>query len=192
MNRSMWMGIVCAALCGTAFGATSVVVDSGSRELAASENTSGYTFDIRDGATLRLPATQGDFDIQFYMIATNGTDTIDCSAVTGDRALHEWRPRPQRQHTCRQGQGQRRRGVRCRVCGVQLFRLALHLTAAGKWIGEIQGEILLYSTTLTDDVRNGISTYLMGKWLGFLPEGYSDSGKLYLDVHPNGAMIIFK
>ena len=84
MNRSMWMGIVCAALCGTAFGATSVVVDSGSRELAASENTSGYTFDIRDGATLRLPATQGDFDIQFYMIATNGTDTIDCSAVTGN------------------------------------------------------------------------------------------------------------
>ena len=83
MNRSTWTGIVCAALCGTAFGATSVVVDSGSRELAVSENTDGYTFDVRDGAALRLPATQGDFDIQFYLIATNGTGTIDCSAVTG-------------------------------------------------------------------------------------------------------------
>ena len=47
-------------------------------------------------------------------------------------------------------------------------------TVKGSWVGEVQGEILLYSTALSDEVRDGINAYLMGKWLGRLPAGYVD------------------
>ena len=39
---------------------------------------------------------------------------------------------------------------------------------------EIIGEFVLYSTTQTPTVREGISAYLMKKWLGKLHEGFSD------------------
>lgn len=38
----------------------------------------------------------------------------------------------------------------------------------------ILGEIILYSTALEDDVRAGIEAYLMKKWLGKLPAGFTD------------------
>ncbi len=40
--------------------------------------------------------------------------------------------------------------------------------------GEILGEILLYDREVTGDERLGIEAYLMGKWLGWLPDGSSD------------------
>ena len=43
--------------------------------------------------------------------------------------------------------------------------------------GEIIGEMLFYSTELSDGVVKGIEAYLMGKWLGRLPDGYADIRK---------------
>ena len=40
--------------------------------------------------------------------------------------------------------------------------------------GEIIGEVLLYGTELSDDQVKGIEAYLMGKWIGLLPDGYAD------------------
>ena len=40
--------------------------------------------------------------------------------------------------------------------------------------GEIFGEILLYDRVVSGDERTRIEAYLMGKWLGRLPEGCSD------------------
>lgn len=40
--------------------------------------------------------------------------------------------------------------------------------------GEIQGEIVLFRTELQDVDRRGVEAYLMQKWLGFVPDGYSD------------------
>lgn len=40
--------------------------------------------------------------------------------------------------------------------------------------GEIIGEVLLYSTALEDEAVKGIEAYLMGKWLGRLPDGFAD------------------
>ena len=45
---------------------------------------------------------------------------------------------------------------------------------AGK--GAVIGEILYYSTPLADDVVSGLEAYLMKKWLGRLPDGFSDVG----------------
>ena len=47
-------------------------------------------------------------------------------------------------------------------------------TENGKKFGEIIGEVLLYNTALSDDQVKGIESYLMGKWIGCLPEGYAD------------------
>ena len=44
----------------------------------------------------------------------------------------------------------------------------------GRKYGEIIGEILLYSTALSDGQVKGIEAYLMGKWIGRLPAGYAD------------------
>ena len=44
----------------------------------------------------------------------------------------------------------------------------------GQGNNEIIGEFVLYSTTQTASVRDGISAYLMKKWLGKLREGFSD------------------
>ena len=49
-----------------------------------------------------------------------------------------------------------------------------HNSEKGAKNGEIIGEVLLYSTELTDDQVKGIEAYLMGKWIGRLPEGYAD------------------
>ncbi len=38
----------------------------------------------------------------------------------------------------------------------------------------ILGEVLFYSDALSDEVRGGIESFLMKKWLARLPEGYSD------------------
>ena len=43
--------------------------------------------------------------------------------------------------------------------------------------GEIIGELLLYSSELSDNAVKGIEAYLMGKWLGRLPDGYADIRK---------------
>ena len=40
--------------------------------------------------------------------------------------------------------------------------------------GEVLGEILLYNQVLTGTDRLAVEAYLMGKWCGTLPEGYSD------------------
>lgn len=40
--------------------------------------------------------------------------------------------------------------------------------------GEIIGEVLFYDREVTGAERLGIEAYLMGKWLGWLPAGYSD------------------
>ena len=40
--------------------------------------------------------------------------------------------------------------------------------------GEIMGEVLFYDRAVTGAERLGIEAYLMCKWLGWLPEGYSD------------------
>ena len=45
---------------------------------------------------------------------------------------------------------------------------------AGK--GAVIGEMLYYSTPLSDDVVSGLEAYLMKKWLGRLPDGFSDVG----------------
>lgn len=50
-----------------------------------------------------------------------------------------------------------------------------HATKKGNWNGEFQGETILFNSELEADVRNGINAYLMGKWLGRLPEGYADA-----------------
>ena len=47
-------------------------------------------------------------------------------------------------------------------------------TEGGKKNGEIIGEVLLYNTALSDADVKGIEAYLMGKWIGRLPEGYAD------------------
>ena len=47
--------------------------------------------------------------------------------------------------------------------------------------GEIMGEILLYSTVLGDEVRTGVESYLMNKWLGTLPAGFADSRRATID-----------
>ena len=47
-------------------------------------------------------------------------------------------------------------------------------TEGGKKNGEIIGEVLLYNTALSDDDVKGIEAYLMGKWIGQLPDGYAD------------------
>ena len=47
--------------------------------------------------------------------------------------------------------------------------------------GEIMGEILLYSTVLDDEVRTGVESYLMNKWLGTLPAGFADSRRATID-----------
>ena len=47
-------------------------------------------------------------------------------------------------------------------------------TEGGKKNGEIIGEVLLYDTALSDDDVKGIEAYLMGKWIGQLPDGYAD------------------
>ena len=47
-------------------------------------------------------------------------------------------------------------------------------TEKGKKNGEIIGEVLLYDTALSDADVKGIEAYLMGKWIGRLPEGYAD------------------
>ena len=39
---------------------------------------------------------------------------------------------------------------------------------------EIFAETILYTTPLTDEQRRGIESYLMHKWLGRMPEGYTD------------------
>jgi len=41
--------------------------------------------------------------------------------------------------------------------------------------GEIIGEVLFYNREVTGAERLGIEAYLMCKWLGWLPEGYSDA-----------------
>ena len=45
---------------------------------------------------------------------------------------------------------------------------------AGK--GAVIGEMLYYSIPLSDDVVSGLEAYLMKKWLGRLPDGFSDAG----------------
>ena len=50
----------------------------------------------------------------------------------------------------------------------------LYNSEQGKTKGEIIGEILLYDTALSDTDVKGIEAYLMGKWIGRLPEGYAD------------------
>jgi hypothetical protein len=50
----------------------------------------------------------------------------------------------------------------------------LYNSERGASKGEIIGEILLYSTELSNDAVKGIEAYLMGKWIGRLPEGYAD------------------
>ena len=40
--------------------------------------------------------------------------------------------------------------------------------------GEIEGEILLFGKTLTDEERSKVDAYLMKKWLGYMPAGYAD------------------
>ena len=40
--------------------------------------------------------------------------------------------------------------------------------------GEVLGEIMLYNTELTGSDRLAVEAYLMGKWCGTLPAGYSD------------------
>ncbi len=45
---------------------------------------------------------------------------------------------------------------------------------AAKKNGEIIGEVLLYNTALSDADVKGIEAYLMGKWIGRLPDGYAD------------------
>ena len=50
----------------------------------------------------------------------------------------------------------------------------LYNTQKGVNYGEVLGEILLYSTELTGADRLAVEAYLMSKWCGTLPEGYSD------------------
>lgn len=40
--------------------------------------------------------------------------------------------------------------------------------------GEIQSEVLLFDSILDSDVRQGVEAYLMNKWLGFVPDGFTD------------------
>ena len=47
-------------------------------------------------------------------------------------------------------------------------------TQKGVNYGEVLGEILLYNQVLTGADRLAVEAYLMGKWCGTLPEGYSD------------------
>lgn len=54
-------------------------------------------------------------------------------------------------------------------------------TSSRPEVGEIMGEILLYSTVLDDEVREGIESYLMNKWLGTLPAGFADSRQATID-----------
>ena len=50
----------------------------------------------------------------------------------------------------------------------------LYNTQKGVNYGEVFGEILLYNQVLTGADRLAVEAYLMGKWCGTLPEGYSD------------------
>ena len=50
----------------------------------------------------------------------------------------------------------------------------LYNTQKGVNYGEVLGEILLYNQVLTGADRLAVEAYLMGKWCGTLPEGYSD------------------
>ena len=50
----------------------------------------------------------------------------------------------------------------------------LYNTQKGVNYGEVLGEILLYNQVLTGTDRLAVEAYLMGKWCGTLPEGYSD------------------
>ena len=50
----------------------------------------------------------------------------------------------------------------------------LYNTQKGVNFGEVFGEILLYNVELTGADRLKVEAYLMGKWCGTLPEGYSD------------------
>ena len=50
----------------------------------------------------------------------------------------------------------------------------LYNTQKGVNCGEVFGEILLYNQVLTGADRLAVEAYLMGKWCGTLPEGYSD------------------
>lgn len=53
---------------------------------------------------------------------------------------------------------------------------------------EYIGEILFYNTTLEEDVRTGIEAYLMSKWFGRLPSGYTDFRSL--EVTGNGTVTV--
>jgi hypothetical protein len=50
----------------------------------------------------------------------------------------------------------------------------MNTEGASRKNGEIIGEVLLYGTALSDDQVKGIEAYLMGKWIGLLPDGYAD------------------
>lgn len=43
-----------------------------------------------------------------------------------------------------------------------------------KAYGEIQSEILLFDRMLDDTSRQGVEAYLMNKWMGYVPTGFSD------------------
>ena len=46
--------------------------------------------------------------------------------------------------------------------------------ARGEGANEVLGEILLFSSVLDVETRAGVEAYLMKKWLGILPPGYTD------------------
>lgn len=49
-----------------------------------------------------------------------------------------------------------------------------NFTCAVHGFGEMFGELLVYDRELDEDQRKGIETYLLNKWIGRLPKGYTD------------------
>ncbi|MDO5319186.1 MAG: hypothetical protein Q4G65_11200 [bacterium] len=56
-----------------------------------------------------------------------------------------------------------------------------YVNSEGRQQGEIQGEILLFADLLDDSDRGKVESYLMQKWLGWIPAAYADYSAATLD-----------
>lgn len=101
-------------------------------------------------------------------IITNGQTWLDGVAVDGTTHGFSGRPEVMSFMPANQGgtNGKSTTQVKGIACPTDASKTVLQK--------ELLGEIIAYNRYLTDEERMGVETYLMGKWLGKLPEGYVD------------------